>query len=79
MEIVFAAGGVNIGVAGVFLFGALMMGLQSTSTAFLLCKPHNSVLGDGITPSCCVEKLKAILPPQGIGVLPASFYVPETA
>lgn len=79
MEIVLAALGVDVGIAGVFLFGALVVRRQSASTALLFCEPHDCVLGDVITPSCFVEKLKVVLPPKGIGVFPASACVSKTA
>ena len=72
MKVVFATLGVDIGVAGVFLFGSLMVSFQRTGTSLLLGKPHDCVLGYGITPSSLVEKLKAVLLLKGIGVLPAS-------
>ena len=56
MEIVSAALGVYVGIAGVFFFGALMVGFQSAGAAFLLGKAHDRVLRYGSTPSCIVEK-----------------------
>jgi hypothetical protein len=48
MEIVFAAGGVDVGIAGVFLFGSLMVGFQSAKAAFLLGEAHDGVLRNGV-------------------------------
>lgn len=72
MEIVLAALSVDVRITGILFFGALAMSLQPASASLLFGKPHDGVLGDDITPSCIVEKLKAILPSKGIWLLPAS-------
>ena len=40
VEVVLASAGVDVGIAGVFFFGALMVGLQPTGgTTLVLCEP----------------------------------------
>lgn len=78
VEIVFAFRDVDIGVAGIFFFGALMVCLQSARAAFLFGEAHDCILWDNDT--LLPAKLKnrgSKIPSKGTMVLPLVFFAVE--